>query len=200
MAIATTLTIGSVDYDVYGITADPVQDADDYLAAKIGSTWSTASTLQKQQAIVTAARVLDRAVIWSGSKTVDSQALQWPRDGAQNCCTGTAVTSGTIPDDIANAQFLLAGQLFDDASLADSSGTGSNIKKVEAGSAKVTFFSPTIETSSDTRLPTAVNDLAGCFIAETDTFGGSFGTTAPSDGTDGTGYCKDDYGRSEGYP
>jgi len=197
MAIVSTITIGSDTFSVYALTADPVADADAYLAATIGSTWSTATALEKQQAIISAARMLDRAVIWSGARTVASQDLEWPRDGAANECTGTSVTNGTIPDEIAEAEFELANILFADSSVASSSGTGSNIKKVKAGSADVTFFSPTIETASDTRLPVVVNDIAGCFIATTSTFGGSFGTT--TDDAD-VGYCKDDFDRSEGFP
>ena len=195
MAIATTITITAIVYDVYGITSDPVQDATDYLAAKLGSTWATATTLQQQQAIITATRMLDRAVTWDGTKTVSTQALQWPRDGVTNQCTTSAVTDGTVPDDIAYAMFLLANQLFVDSTIADGSGTGSNVKRVKAGSAEVEFFSPTIETSSDLRLPRAVNDLAKCFIASTGTFGGSFGTTTD----DAETYCRDDDDRSQGY-
>ena len=101
MAIATTITITAIVYDVYGITSDPVQDATDYLAAKLGSTWATATTLQQQQAIITATRMLDRAVTWDGTKTVSTQALQWPRDGVTNQCTTSAVTDGTVPDSVA---------------------------------------------------------------------------------------------------
>jgi len=196
MASVETITIGAVNYSVYGLgNADPVQDADDYLAAKIGSTWSTATTLQKQQSIITAARMLDRAVIWSGSKTVAAQALQWPRDGATNSCTGEAVADGSTPDDIAYSQFLLAQILFDDSTIADGSGTGSNTKRVKAGSAEVEFFSPTIGTSADLRLPQPVNDLAGCFIESTGTYGGSFGTT--TDDAEDYNRCDDD--RTQGY-
>ena len=196
MASIETITIGAVSYSVYGLgNADPVQDADDYLAAKLGSTWSTATTLQKQQAIVTAARMLDRAVKWSGSKTVSTQVLAWPRDGANNGCTGEAVTNATTPDEIAYAQFLLADRLFLDATLADNLGTGSNIKRVKAGSAEVEYFSPTIDTNTDTRLPVAVNDIAKCFFASTGTFGGSWGTAT----TDAETYDSCDDDRNQGY-
>lgn len=178
-------------------TDAPVNDADDYLAAKIGSTWSTFTTLKKQQCIVTAARMLSTAVIYSGTVTVAGQPLAWPRDNATNSCTGVAVTSGTTPDDIAFAQYELAQILGDDPSVAASSGTGSNVKRVKAGSAEVEFFTQTIGSAEETRLPTVVNDLAGCFVDGTATLGGSYGTgTTQSD----PGYCKDEYDRTEGYP
>lgn len=164
MAIISTITIGSTDYSVYALTSDPVADADAYLAARIGSTWATATTLQKQQSIITAARVLDRSVRWVGTKTVASQAREFPRDGMINGCTGEAITDGTIPDDIAYAEFELAGLLFTDASIADSTGTGSNVRRVKAGSAEVEFFQSTIDVEFSTRLPTPVNDLARCYM------------------------------------
>lgn len=195
MATTATITIGTTDYTVYSLTSDAVQDADDYLAAKIGSTWSTASTLQKQQALISAARMMDRVVPWSGTKTSAAQALEWPRDDAINGCTGESVTDGTIPDEIAEAEFELANQLFLDSTLADGTGTGSNVKRVKAGSAEVEFFTPTIDSEYNTRLPVAANDLARCFMDNTGTFGTRFGT-ASSD----PGYTKDDFDRCEGYP
>lgn len=198
MAIISTITIGSDTFSVYALTADPVADADSYLAAKIGSTWSTASTLQKQQALVSAARMMDRAVSWSGDKTVDAQPREWPRDGAKDGCNGDeAVPDGTTPDAIAHGEFELADALFLDATVQASTGTGSNVKSVKAGSAKVEFFTGTAGTTDETRLPTVVNDLVSCFIEGSAVAGGSFGT----DDADGDpGYCQDDFDLSQGYP
>jgi hypothetical protein len=195
MATTATITIGTTDYTVYALTADPVSDADDYLAAKIGSTWSTATTLQKQQALISAARMLDRAVVWSGTKSSPSQALEWPRDDAVNGCDGTDVTDGTTPDNIALAEFELANQLFLDSTLADGTGTGSNVKRVKAGSAEVEFFTPTFDTDYNTRLPVAANDLARCYMSSAGTFNTRYGTES-----DDPGYDKEEFDRAEGYP
>lgn len=197
MATVETITISSVNYSVYALTADPVQDCDDYHAAKIGSTWSTATTLQKQQSIISATRMIDRAVNWSGSKTVTGQALEWPRDGAT--CDGDSVTNGTIPDDFATAVCELAGLLFDDSTVQQGTGSGSNIKRVQAGSALVEFFTPTIGVDGgETRLPTSVNDLIGCYIDVSNSLGTlSYGTT-DADGT--SAFTEDNYGRDKGYP
>lgn len=200
MAVVETITIGAVNYSVYGLgSADPVGDADDYLAARIGSTWSTATTLQKQQAIVTAARLLDRAVFWSGSRTAPAQALEWPRDNAQNACTGEAVADGTIPDEIAEGQFELAYALFLDSSVQDAKGTGSNVKRVGAGSASVEFFAPTNDPLFETRLPQQVHDIVSCF------FDGATGTSGFSSGTtsdDGKSCFDDDdqFNLDDGWP
>lgn len=198
MALDSTITIGGNTYHVYALTADPVADADAYLAARIGSTWSTATTLQKQQALISAARMLDRAVFWSGVKSDAAQDLQWPRDGASDACTGEPVPDGTIPDEIALAEFELANILFVDATAQDSPGTGSNVKRVAAGSASVEFFSPTTDTPIDTRLPTPVNDLVACLFATTEGLGGatSFGTDVESSFDDPDERAE----RSEGFP
>ncbi|GAF71788.1 unnamed protein product, partial [marine sediment metagenome] len=146
--------------------------------------------------IVSAARMLTTAVAYSGTVTVAGQPLAWPRDGATNGCTGVAVADGTTPDEMAFAQYELAQILFDDATVAASAGTGSNIKRVKAGSAEVEFVGATIGTTADTRLPTIVNDLAGCFVdGISTTLGGSYGTESGD-----VGYCKDDFDKSEGYP
>ena len=161
MAVIATITIVEA-YTVYGITSDAVQDADDYFAARIDvAEWDAAVTLGKQQAIITAARMIDRQ-IWSGDKTVTAQFNDWPRDSAT--CRGTAVTDGTIPDDIAYGEFELALALLKDADVQNNSSAGSNVRRAKAGSAEVEFFAPTTNTSSDTRFPTVVHELIGCYM------------------------------------
>ena len=196
MAIISTITIGSDVFSVYATTSDPVADADSYLAARIGETWSTATTLQKQQSIISAARMLDRAVNWSGEKTVAGQPREWPRDGAT--CDGEAVTDGTTPDDLATAEFELANILFLDATAQDTSGTGSNVKRVKAGSAEVEFFTPTIGVDGgETRLPTTVNDLVVCYMDASSVTTTSFGT---DDSDNDPGYNKDCFDLTNGLP
>ena len=162
MAIATTITLGGIVYNVYGETTNPLKDANDYFGGRIGATaWSDASGKTKQQAIISATRWMDRAVLWSGTKTVSSQPLQWPRDDAK--CRDTVVPDNTVPNEFPTAEFELALILLDDAAKQDSEGQGSNIKQVKAGSAQVEFFQPTIGTDLDKRLPTVAWDLIGCY-------------------------------------
>lgn len=200
MAQVSTITIGSDTFSVYALTADPVADADSYHAGRIGSTWSTATTLQKQQALISATRFIDRAVIWSGTQTdtVTPQPLQWPRDNAK--CDGVAVPDGTIPDAFALAVFEMAQILFTDSTVQDGTGTGSNVKRVKAGSAEVEFFTPTIGVDGgETRLPTVVNDLVGCYIDVANTTGSlSYGTT--DDDGKSSFDCDDQHNLNRGYP
>lgn len=202
MAQVADIVIGSVTHKVYAITTDAVQDADDWFGARLGATgWTGAATLLKQQALVTAARYLDRS-LWSGDKTVSSQPLQWPRDGAT--CRGDAVTDGTIPDNIAYGQFELALALIEDEALQDSSGTGSNIKSAQAGSAKVEFFRPTIGLpSQDKRFPQVVHELVACYLDHDPTLGAPYASGVDPSGTDqASTFCSDDnsYTPTQGYP
>ena len=194
--MATVVTVSLTgNPSVYAIGADAVVDANSYLGARIGSdAWSSASSSDKKKALVSAARFIDRAVSWSGKKTVSSQPLQWPRDGAT--CDSESVTDGTIPDEFAYAEFEMALILLGDSAAQDSTGTGSNIKSVKAGSARVEFFSSSVGSSSDTRLPTTVNDLVGCYIDGSVSFGSSSSGTSETSSFD----CDDDYNRTRGYP
>jgi len=205
MASIETITIGANTYSVYGLgNADPVADADEYHAATIGETWSALTTLQKQQSLISAARLLDRAILWSGSVTVEGQPRAWPRDSATNGCTGLAITDGTTPDDIARAEFELAMALAADPTLMSSSSAGTNTKRVKAGSAEVEFFQPTIGTNEETRLPQNVHDLAACYMdaaggitPSSGSFSSGTGDNTSFDGNaDGTG---PDWNPSQGY-
>lgn len=163
MAQVASVTIGSTAYPVYGLTSAPVTDADTYFAAAIaGAPWSSVSTTVKQQALVSAARMMDRRATFTGTRTVASQDLAWPRDSATKC--GEAVTDGTVPDDIALAQFELALALINNASIANSATTGQNIKSAKAGSAAVEFFLPTVGTSLATQFPQPVHELLRCYL------------------------------------
>ena len=94
----------------------------------------------------------------------------------------------------ATAEFEEALILLDDATEQSSSGSGSNVKRVKAGSAEVEFFTGTAGTLEETRLPTVVNDLVGCFIETSGVTGAAFGTTEVID------YDKDDFDLSQGNP
>lgn len=163
MGMVSTITIGADTFSVYALTADPVADANSYFAARLGaSTWTAATTLQKQQSLITAARMLDRRAIFTGTKTNPSQPLEWPRDNATSC--GEAVPNGTVPDDIVLAEFELALALLINESIQASASTGSNIKSVRAGSAGVEFFLPTVGTSLATQFPQPVHELLHCYL------------------------------------
>jgi hypothetical protein len=113
---ATTITINSVDY----ASNATVQEADDYLAVDPvrGATWAAiASDDTKGAHLVAATR---RISLLSLDSTIDGydQALE-------------------------DATILLAGSIAIDAANAGTGTSGSNTKRVKAGSAEVEFFRPT---------------------------------------------------------
>lgn len=168
MGTVSTVTIDLVDYHVYALTANAVTDAGTYWSGRMGAgatAWAAASADEKAQALIMASDWIDRASDWTGSKTTAAQPREWPRDNATNQCTGESITSGTVPDALATATFWLAGQILVDPTIVDSSGEGSNVKKAKAGSAEVTFFTPTIGGASDVRLPTVAHDYLKCYLS-----------------------------------
>ena len=204
MAVIDTVTIGADVFSVYALTAtNAVAETTAFWNGRLGAektAWDAAVAAaadDEKRALAAAADWLDRASLFSGDKTVASQARAWPRDGASNGCTGDDVVDGTTPDDIFYAQAWLAGAILVDNAASSSSGEGSNVKAVKAGSAGVTFFSPTQVTSSDTRLPQVAHDYAKCY---TDA-GTSSGIAGPSvTGTSqASSFCADDDELSEGF-
>lgn len=194
MGMISTVTIGAVTHSVYAITSNAVQDADDYLNARLGATaWASASADDKKRALVSSARWIDRVVTFSGTETVAGQPRAWPRDGAT--CGSTAIADGTVPDDLAYAEFELAFILIVDATKQDSSTQGSNVKSVGAGSASISFFSSTIGTNQDTPLPAVAWDLIKCLIGST--IGYAIGLSSGVD--EDSGFSPTDFDRSEGY-
>lgn len=196
----STITIGTVDHDVYAFTADAVQDADDYFAARLdAAAWTGATTLQKQQALITAARRMDARASFSGTKTSDSQPRAWPRDSAS--CNGTAITDGTIPDAVVWGQFELGLALLKSATVLDNPTTGSNIKRVAAGPAQVEFFNPTAP-SDATQFPQAVHELIGCLLASASILGAPFIDGTDEDEVDERSAfdtCTDRYNLNDGF-
>ncbi|MEE8609012.1 MAG: DnaT-like ssDNA-binding protein [Nitrospiraceae bacterium] len=134
----TTITIETVGYTSYASVAE----ADSYL--NIDPTreaaWEALSTDNKGKKLISATRRLD-LFKWQGEKTGDEdvQFNQWPRTGL-TYPGGTAVSTSEVPVEVENATILLAGSIALDAEQADAGSSGSNTKRVKAGSAEVEFF------------------------------------------------------------
>lgn len=199
MGAVVTVTIGSDVFSVYALATDAVVEATTYHNGRIGTdatAWAAATSDNRKKSLVTSADWMDRAVeqFLSGTRTVSNQARAWPRNGAS--CNGTPITNGTVPDSVALAEFWLAGQLLLDSSIATGTGQGANIKQAAAGSASVTFFTPTIGSSRDTRLPITAMDYLKCLFSGANTAiaaGFASGTSTES----AFGPC--DFQRSDGY-
>lgn len=150
-----TVTIDSVAFAAY---ADE-DDADEYLLASFhASNWTSATELQKQMALVTATRLLDRQD-WLGDKTSSSQTLEWPRTN-----TGvTGVTNTVIPEDIVNACIELALSLVDGSEVQSEQNIAQKIQSLRAGSVGITYFRGA--EGSPLRFPLIVHELVGKYLA-----------------------------------
>ena len=172
------VTIGAIVYDIYGTEAD----AEEYFAASLeASAWNDATVLQKQQALVTGTRWIDR-LDWQGAKTSDAQPLEFPR-------TGIDGLADTWEPEEANYELALA--LLVDSSLDKTATTGSNTKRVKAGSAEVEFFKPTDGLS----FPTIVQQLIGQYLASS--AGLSVGLASGTD--EESAFCSTDNKLTRGY-
>jgi hypothetical protein len=191
MTEVATITISAVNYSVYGLTSDALTDADNYHAANLAAeSWTTATTLEKQQALITAFRAFERES-WTGTPDAVATA-QWPRTDAT--CKGEAITDSVIPTNIVLGQFEYALAALDNASILTDTSTALGIKKVEAGSAKVTYHYPLNGESS--RWPLPITDLISCYL--TSSTGTSSMLPYVSGGADNT-YTPFDTGRTDGF-
>ncbi|MCA1800051.1 MAG: hypothetical protein LC687_05455 [Actinobacteria bacterium] len=72
-----------MDSTVGGESANSYVDityADSFVAESIGLNNWPDDTATKEAALIQATRLLDASFMWYGDKTVESQALDWPRD------------------------------------------------------------------------------------------------------------------------
>jgi len=192
-----TVSIGISTYSVYARTADPEVDLVAYFNARLGAAAAAvtaASSDNRKRALVMAADFIDRVSNFSGEETTAGQARSWPRDGAN--CNGTAITDGTVAEELPPAEFELAGYLLLDATLYDGEGSGSNVRRVQAGSASVEFFVQTINSARDKRLPIVVNDILKCLFASA---AGSFDTTVTGVDDCGSYFGECDFDRGQGF-
>lgn len=124
-----------------------------------GASWVAATDTVKDQALVTATRMLDRQR-WQGSKYDSEQALAWPRSGVTDR-EGNSIDETAVPQDILDATCELALSLIIDSDVQNSSSSSQNIKRVQAGSASVEYFRPTF----GGRFPTIVQELVGYLLS-----------------------------------
>lgn len=171
MGQIVTVTVGSDTFSVYALTSDAVADLTSYWNLRLGAVAAAvaaASSDNKKKSLAMAASWIDRAVQFSGDPTVSSQPRAWPRNSAT--CNDKTIADNSTPDNVAKAEFELAGQLLVDSSIDASVTQGSNVRAVKAGPAGVDFFLPTvIDPQYSTRLPIQANDLLKCMYSSAGT-------------------------------
>ncbi len=185
-----TVTISGTSFDIYGTLAAAVT----YMKARVGATaWDAVGSTDRSKALVSGTRFLDRQN-WQGQKTSGVQALEFPRTGLVDK-DGNDVGSVAVPLLVEEANYEMALAILEDATIVENANSGTNTKRVKAGSAEVEFFRQT----DGTKLPTIIQELIGLFLE------GSGTSSDTGNLASGTGECStfediDQWGRVRGFP
>ena len=117
-----------------------LQEANSYLAPdqNKNGTWNGLSDEIKNNYLIMATRRLNLES-YIGRKSVNIQENQWPRTGA--VCEGRTIGNTEIPIELKNATSNLAGEIALTPTVVNTS-SGTNIKRLKAGSVETEFFSP----------------------------------------------------------
>jgi hypothetical protein len=105
-------------------------EASDYFEDRLhADAWTSANADNQAKALVTAAVLLDRHIVWQGAKASPDQGMEWPR----LCIPG--ITFTTVPKAVKVAQMELALVLLakDTTALPDTAG----MKSIQADTIKI---------------------------------------------------------------
>lgn len=134
MALVTTP--GAANANSYASVAEADSYASEHLYA---SGWLSASSAQKEAALIMSCRLLDAMPrAWTGAATTSVQALGWPRTGMTNR-NGFGIAVMSIPLALKNAQSEFARQLLSDDRTEDNDVISLGLQSVKAGPVAVTF-------------------------------------------------------------
>ena len=129
----------SLDATANGTSANSyvtVADADTYHDSHLyATTWTAASTANKEKALKMATRILDEKIAWTGTKTTDEQALAWGRSDVTD--DGYSVSSTIVPNPIKNATAEFARHLIGTDLTGNADGKG--LASLAVGSISLTF-------------------------------------------------------------
>jgi hypothetical protein len=143
---------------------DTVANVNSYMLGRLGAdAWTDAATDLRNQAVVSATRMIDRQS-WQGTRSEDFpySPLAWPRDGVVDRY-GNDVDGDTLPDDFVVGFYELVLALLEDEAVQDVPAGGSNTKRVKAGQVEVEFFRPTLGVLG--RFSQIVQELLGQYLS-----------------------------------
>ena len=130
--MALDATVNGSSADSYVSVADADAYHDNHLYA---STWTSASTANKEKALKMATRILDEKIDWVGTKATEQQALGWGRYDVTD--EGYTVSSTIIPQPIKNATSEFARHLIGSDLTGNADGKG--LSSLAVGSVSLTF-------------------------------------------------------------
>lgn len=122
------------DSNSYASTAE----ADAYLADRGVTGWA-ADTAAKQVALVKASDFIDAAFKFLGGRVSDSQAMAWPRSGAQDVVELRAIGSSVVPAAVKRACIELANKAANGTVLNPDLARGGVYSSVKLGSLQVVY-------------------------------------------------------------
>ncbi len=112
-------------------------EADAYFAERLNSTtWTGATTANREIALIEATRRLDEQILWYGLPASQDQPLQWPRSGMVGVL-GESIEVTEIPTRLKQATAEMAMALLAGDRLSDSSTEG--IESLTVGQLAVNF-------------------------------------------------------------
>jgi hypothetical protein len=129
-----------------------VAEANAYLAANIhkSSTWNALALPTRQALLVWASRYLDQRASWKGTKTVETSALRWPREGVYDV-DDNLIESDVIPPALKQATIEMARYLITDDRSDERGQDG--LKELQVDVVKLTF-------DTSYRLPEVPNEIS----------------------------------------
>lgn len=161
------VTVGTATLQVFGTLAG----AEAYFKTGLGGTaWLAAASSDRPKALVSATRWLLRLGVTDGQ----TPAPLLP----------SAADTG-VPENVKLGAYELAEALLADASVQTQQNTGSNVKAVGAGSARVEFFRSTTDTAPP--LPLVAFQLLGPYLPGAQGGGAAFG------GNEAFGTCEESH-------
>lgn len=131
---------------------ETLESANSYFEDRLdAAAWSDAPELQRSQAMVTAASMLDN-LTWTGAAVSESQPLAFPRNGQyfDPRIGATVSLNGQVPKRVITAQYELAYHLLNNDGLLDDTGSVSDLS---LGSIKLS------DVKSPKKLPSIVYSL-----------------------------------------
>jgi len=157
--------------------------------------WEFLDDDTKSRALITATRLIDKQCL-VGEQTDPDQPLHFPATGVVDK-EGDEVPDNEVPLGVVYATIELAYGLSQNEALETSANTGSNTKRLRAGSAEIEKFRPGSASGSAgvKRFPTIVQEYLAPFLKK---IGANGAAAYGSDQTSQFDNC-DTYGRTEGY-
>ncbi len=152
---------GGTEFNVYGTQAAATIY---FTGSPNAAVWNALDADAQARLMVQATRLFER-LLWDGSKVAEDQVLAFPRTGLTDR-NGMPLPTDAVPTIVEEAAYELALILNSSTDVLNKPTTGTNVKRLKAGSVEIENFRPTDTTS--TRLPQIVHEMVGLWLRGSD--------------------------------